>query len=128
MTAESPARERATMTAEQYARLLVRLGFLQTSRKYRALGRVPEGTTAKEALYSIVMREHERVLQSLNLAEDLYARKIAFWQDETRKWVNMLGEDGSRRQYVRCYACGENERIVSEKVLKLFREYGGQAA
>lgn len=102
-----PDRERALQ--------LIREGYMQISRSYRMLARLPKGVRATDALYQASLGEYSPTLHN-----------YAYWQQHLREWADHLGDDGARRQYLRCYA--PDKITVSPGVFMLFRKLGGQSA
>lgn len=99
---------------------LVEAGYFQTSRKYRMVGRVPPGKTARDALYEASMAE--------TLKHDLKPEMIEYWRGAHRKWVEMLGEVSSTDQYIRVYARGEDSLTLTAEEFENFKAAGGRCA
>ncbi len=70
-------------------------GYLQTSRKFRGVARLPDGKTGIEAL-------NEAELANVNLPSD--HPSFAYWQDHYPKWASGMGELQAAKQYRACHA------------------------
>lgn len=103
-----PGEQAANPTPEQQeeGRRLVAEGWMQTSRKYRSVARVPPGMTAIEALRTVSPRE----------AADL-ERRLEQW-----------AADAFRRSHSKDPLVTENRLVLDIGTFAAFRKAGGESS
>lgn len=115
---------------------LVAAGYFQTSAKYRMVGRVPPGKTARDALFDVLMvgtlkhvealrREKKTPVSSVFETPDDMER---YWRKEHRRWVEMIGEMSCIDQYIRVYARGDDSLTLTPEEWRSFKAAGGGCA
>lgn len=82
---------------------LVAAGYMQVSRKYQTVARLPPGKTAIEAMKELHPRAYQRILEDI--------------------------EQSAQRQYLRLYARADGNTLeLTEEQFNAFRAAGGQLA
>jgi len=82
---------------------LVAAGYMQVSRKYRTIARLPPGKTAIEAMKELHPHAYQQVLEDI--------------------------EQSAMRQYLRVYAHSDGNTLeLTEEQFNAFRDAGGQSA
>jgi hypothetical protein len=88
---------------EQTGAELVAAGYMQVSRRYRTVARLPPGKTAIEAMKELHPRAYQQILDDI--------------------------EQSAMRQYLRMYARGDGNTLeLTEDQFNAFRAAGGQSA
>lgn len=115
---------------------LVEAGYYQTSSKYRMVGRVPPGKTAKDALYEKQMESVLKNVAALRKEKKLPVSSVfrtpddmeRYWREEYRRWVDRLGELNCVDQYIRVYARGDDSLTLTPDEWRSFKAAGGRCA
>lgn len=92
---------------------LIKDGYKQTSRKYKDVARIPEGLTGKQSLFLAKKKEYSQT------------QWVDFWEEETKRWIDCLGEIEAGNFFRRMY--GPHIQL-SDIDFKQFKILGGQSA
>lgn len=96
---------------------LVRDGYVQTSRRYFMIARVPPGKDPRDTLFDAEMARIE--------ASNLPAETVEYWRKHYRRWADGLGESGARDHYARRHASGDDKLTLTAEEFASFRAAGG---
>ena len=109
---EDEAQGQAEVKAQQF----IDEGWFQISRRHRMLARLPEGMTGKEALFEARKKE---------IGPKHWG---GYWEEDTAKWVNNLGEESCAEHFRRVYSTYDKTLNITldEKTFNAFRSLGGR--